>query len=786
MKLVRRMAGYSPWAVAVAVALDTASVTRAQTPLGRPVTTATTAAPRGVDGDAVVNITVAWLADPGLFRCHLTARPGPQGIELIGFVPNEFARQKALAVAAAVCSAPVNDRIKVQQGMPVAMTRAAMPEELAPDASTLLAETLGDKVLGLRVVCPRPGHVEVTGRLDSSTDKLTASKCLQKLSGCTHVVNRITTPGSSEMAGLPANVPMTASLTPANRAAADAMSMPVMPIAMPPASMTMTRPAATPRTEAPTMVRTEIKPTPKPIETVGRTEDGPSIMMPSPAKLETKPVEVSKVAPPIVPEIRSGEAATPKKIELLPESPKPVMSGKASVTDMPMAPKPAPVAVTESPKKLELAPELAATPTAAPELPKRIDLLPEQPKPAVAKASDPIIVPPLVEQPRPAAPVAAPPMPAPPVVVVTPPMPAPPKPAPAAAVAAPAKASVASSPYGGTPVKPVAAPPIEMAKAPEPAKLDLPVLNKIETSAAPTAKPAGRASVSDLPSSKPIVSEAPKVEPPKPAVVQAPKLEQPKPEPAVAQAPKLEQPKPAPVKHELPAVVKSERGATPAPTPTTAPQLKPVSFAATPTTTKPLAALPETQPSQGATLTGIIRQPTKDGSMSLDAETARKAVEDCCRSAATDVKVATGGARQMTVSLKVGTQSQWENLYGKIKSMPETAGHAVIYNVQVTGTGSKAVAMSAPTPVNSLAPAPMLGVIRSSGLMSVEPEAARMAVEGVCKGKADEITVKTTPGKQIAVSMKVKSSAEWDRLYETIKSLPEVTGYSVIYNVSVK
>ncbi|MBX7106027.1 MAG: BON domain-containing protein [Gemmataceae bacterium] len=843
MKLVRRMAGYSPWAVAVALALESGPLALAQQlPMrGGPSPSPAHHSTSRLDGDVAANIAIAMLADPGLFRCHISARPGPEGIELVGFIPNEFIRQKAMNVAAAVCSAPIIDKMKIQPGMPVSMGRAAAPAELAAEASTLLAETLGDKVLGLKVVCPKDGRVEITGRLDSAEDKLRASKCLQQVNGCTHVVNRITSAGSSEHAAVASNIPLTPSMP---RDSAGPVPMPGMqppvvvtmppmaksetpvgmrdipmrsngmPVVPPPVVTKVTEPTEPKMTMLPAQKPTLPKPAePKTIETASGIESPVVESKPRKATdlpvLESKPMEVTKIPATgiALPEIRTGTGDKPQKLDLMPELPKAPMAGKASVTDLPAdlpkpvaalpaetpkpiaavaATKPAdepkrldftpavpkPATVTESPKRLDLKPELSKPVAAAPELPKRLDLMPEKTAPAVSKATDPIIVPPLVDMPKPVLPA--------PAMVATAPTPAP----------AAGKASISSSPYGGAVIR-SAVEPVKAVEAPKPI---LPAMKsadpiKLPEAAKPIVAP-GKASVSDLATPEPpkAVSMAmPELS--KPTMPEMPKAVAAAPAPAIRELPKAvaampEAPKPA-------APSKAERFAAPtAVVSNPTPELKPVTFAPVAAPKAPLAATPETKPADGPTFTGIIRQPAKEGSLTLDAETARRAVEDCCRGGASDVKVATGGARQLTVALKVASQSDWEKLYAKIKSLPELAGHSVIYHVQVAGTAAKTAttppALITPVSATSVSNAPLLGVIRAPGMTSVEPEAARSAIEAICGGKADEISVRTTTGKQLAISMKVKTSADWDHLYAKIKNMPEVAGYSVIYNISVK
>lgn len=883
MKCVRRVAGYGPWAVAAALGLEISYPVVAQTPVpGRPSAAVSAVAEPAarIDAGAPANIMIAWMADAGLFRCHLTARPGANGIELTGLVPNDFVRQKAINIAKAVCPGPVVDRLRIQQGMPVAQGCGAAPAELAPDASTLLAKALGEKVLGIKVSSPSDGQIEITGRLNSLEDKLLASRCLQELTGCNRVVNRIQAPGSGETAAIPGQVPLAVSMP---KLQADGSVMPSVVANVPAPMISMPRPTSSrsEHVDAAAVDRGVRQPgrlpavAPKFVETAAKPKFAPPVVRPVTSNgAETRPAEMAAkserpaskpvAAPPLAGQrldlptsetARLPAAAPPVRGAESKPAPADVVDALPVVTDGPAKVQLPTIKQPELPKALDLPAAVAKPASAETDRPKRLDLIPEMPKAvavvsdmpkpasavpempvAAAQASSPIVVPPLVEAPKPAAAMAVvtndmpKPVPAGPTNGVTPgkafvtsspyggavtkaaPAPEPVKPAtlvkeaassaPAAVKPAPVNAadSMSAKPGAGkssaTDLPPVAKVPtvVEPAKpvAPEPAQVvttaTTPVPAAVEKTNQPeaakvvpaTANPtAGTVSVSDL-AAKNLIHAAPKVEEPRQPIPVVSVPEKPKDAPMVAKA------EPAPA-------VKTERGSAMATVPTTPAPLKPVSFAAaSQPTTRPLAATTETTPVEtGPKLTGIIRQPAKDGGLTLDAETARRAVEDCCRGAAGDVKVGITGARQMTVAMAVGSQQEWDRLYAKIKALPEVSGYAVIYNVQVRGTATATAANPTPaaTPAASVAStsaAPLLGVIRTTGTASVEPEAATAAIETLCRGKADQMQIRHTNGKQLSVTMKVGSAADWDKLYSAIKAMPELAGYSIIYNVSVK
>jgi len=207
MKFIRRVAKVSPWAVAVAMAFEVGPPTLAQTP--KPTGYSSNSSQSFVIDDPAVDIQIAWLGDPALLSCNLVAKVTSEGIELAGFVPNEAMRQKAVQVAKSACEYKVINRLQVQAHMPIPSPKPAVPAELAYSASMILAETLGDKVMGIRIVSPSNGRVDISGNVPSADDKLLISKTLKKVNGCTQIVNKVNATGRVDSAVVVKNAPMT-------------------------------------------------------------------------------------------------------------------------------------------------------------------------------------------------------------------------------------------------------------------------------------------------------------------------------------------------------------------------------------------------------------------------------------------------------------------------------------------------------------------------------------------------------------------------------------------------
>ncbi len=721
MKLMRRLVGYGPFAVAAALGLNPWNVIHAAPPNARALlpVSATTTVGAIDDAEAMTNVQIAWLADPGLYTCNLSARLTAKGLEVHGYIGSEAIKQKAIAIARALYAGPVIDQLQIHQGIPIQLSRGAAPDELAQMASDALAEAMGDKVLNLRVVCPSPGRVEITGSIPTLEDKLAVSKCMKSLSGCTHVVNRTSAPGSPSGAAIVGNIPLMMSKSIADASGGwkpvpdVAPKVAQRPVPSPKVAVVKNeeppafRPVVTPPVKSPYDKSepkfTAVSPSSKsgyaavtdskPVNSTPRAEakkpvepnwDKATVAMPEPKPFEFKPVEMAKATenPPV--EIRTGKSESsknstsrPQVLNLLADE-KPVANNKPASDDFKA------VDPKSEATKVEVASKQNPVPTPAPQ---------------------PIIVPPIVG------------------------------------------ASVSNgvtSPYGSN--APAPTPPVAVVELPKPA--DLP--NEIELPKAVAEVPtAGKAAVTDVP--QPTMPMAAVGAPAEPAKVE-PLANNPEPAKSMA--------------------TKTERAVASLPTPPNTP-VKPVTFANELVSTK----------------TGVDAI-----SITLDTETARRAVEDICRGAGENLKVTAGQNRQLTIDVKLTSQVEWDRLYNKVKSLPEINGYSIVYNAQVEAPIVKQPAAptiktaNVATTASALTVPPMMGVLRNNNRSSEPPSpvAAKEAIEKLCEGKAIDLSVRVPAGKQVAVTMKVASAADWEMLYAQIKALPEIAGCSIIYSVSVK
>jgi hypothetical protein len=149
-------------------------------------------APSSKDRDrlAVIQVELAWLADPALCCYYPCARVEGDTLQVFGYVPSDQVRAKALEVAQGHTRLHVVDRMKVHPGLVVQPVRVATDQMLRSAALTLKAAFPQDYKrwqIGMR----GDGCLIVGGTVDSFEQKLQISQRLRKLPGCTCVDNRM-------------------------------------------------------------------------------------------------------------------------------------------------------------------------------------------------------------------------------------------------------------------------------------------------------------------------------------------------------------------------------------------------------------------------------------------------------------------------------------------------------------------------------------------------------------------------------------------------------------------
>src|SRR5579884_488581 len=139
---------------------------------------------------AAMRVELAWLADPVTFAQPLEARVSGPALEVCGFVPDEVAKERALALARRHGGyLPVLDGLALDPSLPPRPTPAPATA-LRDNAVDLLRRSLGGAADGLRVSA-LGGVLTVDGPAKSVEEQLAVSRRLRQLSGCTAVVNRM-------------------------------------------------------------------------------------------------------------------------------------------------------------------------------------------------------------------------------------------------------------------------------------------------------------------------------------------------------------------------------------------------------------------------------------------------------------------------------------------------------------------------------------------------------------------------------------------------------------------
>lgn len=348
---MRLAQGHAGWALLAAGTVGLAVSAAAQvSPSPAPAAAAARPAetPPAAARLAEIRVELAWLTDPGTFPYELAARVSGGKLEVGGVVPTEALRQRAVQVARLECKLPVVDKLLVVPSAAVVPVRDG-DGSLARTAANAVTKNFAHFAGNFQVSADAAGHVTVTGEVPSCEDKLTISRRLAQVTGCTAVVNSLTvaalkhegkvcTPVSADRKQLVAGEPkdLIPNLAPevlasaVAKAAAPAPAVVAKTPAPAPAVAKTSTPATTPVVAKPAAPPAVATPAPKPASS-------PVVAAPAPKPAAPAALAPSVVAAPRVVQAPAVAAATPANNNGI---------LRTSATEVVPAPKPAAAAPT--------------------------------------------------------------------------------------------------------------------------------------------------------------------------------------------------------------------------------------------------------------------------------------------------------------------------------------------------------------------------------------------------------------------------------------------------------
>lgn len=189
--------GCTSWALAAASSFGLALSSMAQQaskPAGEPAGRSETAkadcdVPPAQARLAEIQVELAWLGDAATFPCQLAARKVGGKLEVGGFVPNEILRGRAIDLARSNSELPVVDKVVVHPGSAVPSAKATH-DELSKAAAAVLGRALAQHAEDFQFETDGNGQITVRGLIPTWEDKLTISRRLSQLPGCTCVTNQ--------------------------------------------------------------------------------------------------------------------------------------------------------------------------------------------------------------------------------------------------------------------------------------------------------------------------------------------------------------------------------------------------------------------------------------------------------------------------------------------------------------------------------------------------------------------------------------------------------------------
>ncbi len=137
----------------------------------------------------VLEVQLAWLADPNTFSYHLGIQPFGATYEVSGFIPDAAARETALRLAQNCVGEPVVVDSLIEDKSVKPRVAGSDRERLRQTA--LQALRVQCKVVGLDVAVVSDGRIQVSGTVLSVEEKLAVSRKLTQVAGCTSVANNL-------------------------------------------------------------------------------------------------------------------------------------------------------------------------------------------------------------------------------------------------------------------------------------------------------------------------------------------------------------------------------------------------------------------------------------------------------------------------------------------------------------------------------------------------------------------------------------------------------------------
>ncbi len=148
------------------------------------------AATRAAAGRAdEIEVELAWMADPLLFRVPLRARAADTGLEVSGYVPSSL-RGHALKVARKASGVPVHDAFSVSHA-PTQPVKHVKSEELIRSASRVIIEVLGPEAKTVQIGAGSEGQLVLNGVVASAEERHTLSMRLRMVRGCSCAINQL-------------------------------------------------------------------------------------------------------------------------------------------------------------------------------------------------------------------------------------------------------------------------------------------------------------------------------------------------------------------------------------------------------------------------------------------------------------------------------------------------------------------------------------------------------------------------------------------------------------------
>ncbi len=150
---------------------------------------AATTSPEATDE---MQVELAWLESPLTFHLDLVAHVANHALEVSGSVPSQDVKETALNLARRRISLPISDLVTINPSSVSPVSK--VPVDVMTERVRQALADVSNQIIGLKIMARDDGQVIIRGVVKSLEGKLTVSRKLRKVDGCSAAANQLLLP----------------------------------------------------------------------------------------------------------------------------------------------------------------------------------------------------------------------------------------------------------------------------------------------------------------------------------------------------------------------------------------------------------------------------------------------------------------------------------------------------------------------------------------------------------------------------------------------------------------